>query len=234
MCQKSALYCQLTCLFALYGTLWTPLPSPLAAIPVHIRLSNIVCFSETHIFESSLVNFKPCLQWTTTCVCSTFWDDRSGSTTSLSSIPLSTSHCVSWSWTASDRARTTHSHSRYSPVLEIWKQIHECPSYPQLCLLIVKLSLTLGLPVFRKLQAVLRIRDVYPGCEFFSSPDRYRIRIKDFKYLNPKIVSRLSEIRSGLFIPDPDPDFLPSRIPDPGVKKAPDPGSVSATLVGSY
>jgi hypothetical protein len=26
-------------------------------------------------------------------------------------------------------------------------------------------------------------------------------------------------------IPDPDADFLPSRIPDPGVKKAPNPGS---------
>jgi hypothetical protein len=37
------------------------------------------------------------------------------------------------------------------------------------------------------------------------------------------MVSKLSEILSGLFIPDPDPDLLP--IPDPGVKKAPDPGS---------
>ncbi len=43
-----------------------------------------------------------------------------------------------------------------------------------------------------------------------------------------KMVSKLSEIWSGLFIPDPDPDFLP--ISDPGVKKAPDPGSGSATL----
>jgi hypothetical protein len=32
-----------------------------------------------------------------------------------------------------------------------------------------------------------------------------------------------------LFIPDPDPDFLP--IPDQGVKKAPDPESGSATLL---
>jgi hypothetical protein len=31
-----------------------------------------------------------------------------------------------------------------------------------------------------------------------------------------------------LFIPDPDPNFLP--IPDQGVKKAPNPGSGSATL----
>jgi hypothetical protein len=30
--------------------------------------------------------------------------------------------------------------------------------------------------------------------------------------------------------PDPDSDFLPTRIPDPGVKKIPDPGSESATL----
>jgi len=34
-----------------------------------------------------------------------------------------------------------------------------------------------------------------------------------------------------LFIPDPDPDFLP--IPDLSVKKTPDPGSGSATLHGS-
>jgi hypothetical protein len=32
-------------------------------------------------------------------------------------------------------------------------------------------------------------------------------------------------------IPDPDADFLPSRISDPGVKKAPNPGSGSATLI---
>jgi hypothetical protein len=42
----------------------------------------------------------------------------------------------------------------------------------------------------------------------FSIPDPgSRIRIKEFKYFNPKIVSKLSEIWSGLFIPDPDPDF---------------------------
>ncbi len=42
------------------------------------------------------------------------------------------------------------------------------------------------------------------------------------------MVSKLSKIRSGLFIPDQDPDFLP--IPDQGVKKAPEFGSGSATL----
>jgi hypothetical protein len=40
------------------------------------------------------------------------------------------------------------------------------------------------------------------------------------------MVSKLSAIFFGLFIPDPD--FLPN--PDPGVKKAPDPGSASLPL----
>ncbi len=86
---------------------------------------------------------------------------------------------------------------------------------------------------------MLQIRDVYPGSEFFPIRDtrsriqgqkdsRIRIRMKEFKYFNPKIVSKLSEIWSGMFIPDPDLDFLP--IPDPGVKKAPDPGFGFATL----
>ncbi len=52
------------------------------------------------------------------------------------------------------------------------------------------------------------------------------IRIKEFKYFNPKIVSKLSELGSGSFILDPDPKYFihsGSCIPDPGVKKAPDP-----------
>ncbi len=65
---------------------------------------------------------------------------------------------------------------------------------------------------------------VDPGClpriRFFPSRIRiffhpgFRIRIKVFKYyFQPKkMVSKLCEIWSGLFIPDPD--FLP--IPDPG------------------
>ncbi len=91
------------------------------------------------------------------------------------------------------------------------------------------------------LASVLRIRDVYPGSDFFPS----RIRTvsipdpgsssKNLSILTPKkskkMVSKLKQIWSGLFIPDPDADFLPSRIPDPGVKKAPNPGSGSATLV---
>jgi hypothetical protein len=54
---------------------------------------------------------------------------------------------------------------------------------------------------------------------------------KNLSILIQKNVSKLSEIWSGLFIPDPDPDLLP--IPDPGAKKAPDPGSGSATLAAA-
>ncbi len=73
---------------------------------------------------------------------------------------------------------------------------------------------------FKEIIAVLRIRDVYPVSRIlFFYPSRIRIFFhpvsasKIFKYFNPNIVSKLSEIWSGLFIPDPDPDFLP--IPDP-------------------
>ncbi len=89
---------------------------------------------------------------------------------------------------------------------------------------------------FSQLETVLRIRNVYPVSGFFPSripsqkDSRIRIRIKEFKYFNPKIVSKLSEIWSKIFIPDPNLDFLP--IPDRGVKKAPDPGST--TLAGKW
>jgi hypothetical protein len=74
-----------------------------------------------------------------------------------------------------------------------------------------------------------------PGTKFFHPGSR--IRIKEFKYFTQNIVSKLSEIWSGLFNPDPDSSgtlhhgiiFYPSWIPDPGNKKAPDPGSSSAT-----
>ncbi len=57
-----------------------------------------------------------------------------------------------------------------------------------------------------------------------------RIRIEEFKYFYQKKLSLSSrKYDPGLFILDPDPDFLP--IPDPGVKNAPDPGSGSATLI---
>jgi hypothetical protein len=55
-----------------------------------------------------------------------------------------------------------------------------------------------------------------------------RIRIIEFKYLKSKNVSKLSDICSRAFIPDPDPnlDFLP--IPDPGSRGQK--GTGSATL----
>jgi hypothetical protein len=54
-------------------------------------------------------------------------------------------------------------------------------------------------------------------------------RILVFYYNSKKMVSKLSEIWSGLLIPDPD--FLPNPDPGSAVKKTPDPGSGSATLV---
>ncbi len=60
---------------------------------------------------------------------------------------------------------------------------------------------------------MLRIRDFYTGSQYF--PSRIRIRIKGFKYFNQKIVSKLSEIWSKMFIPDPVLDFLPIPNPDP-------------------
>jgi hypothetical protein len=84
-------------------------------------------------------------------------------------------------------------------------------------------------------EPMLRIWDVYPGSRIrlFSIPDPRseffhpgsRIRIKEFKYFNPKwfLTSRKydpscsSRIRILTF-------YL-SRIPDPGAQKAPDPGS---------
>jgi hypothetical protein len=53
---------------------------------------------------------------------------------------------------------------------------------------------------------------ITPHPNFFHPGSR--IRIKNLDIVTQKIVSKLSEIGSGWFIPDPDPDFLP--IPDPG------------------
>ncbi len=66
--------------------------------------------------------------------------------------------------------------------------------------------------------AVLQIQDVYPGSQIriFYKPDpgsrikkisgsQIRIRKKEYKYFNPKIVYKLSKIWSGMFIPNPDP-----------------------------
>ncbi len=65
---------------------------------------------------------------------------------------------------------------------------------------------------------VLRIRNVYLGSEFFHPrskffpTDRWSAS-NNLSILTQKYVSNLSEIWFGLFIPDPDPDFL--SIPDP-------------------
>ncbi len=90
---------------------------------------------------------------------------------------------------------------------------------------------------------MLRIRDVDPGSDFFSSwipnpriPDPNclhpgsRIRITEFKCFNPKkMVSKLNKIWSGLFIPDPGSGcwhlltFYPSRIQGSKRHRIPDP-----------
>jgi hypothetical protein len=88
------------------------------------------------------------------------------------------------------------------------------------------------------MKSVLGIRDVYPrsqmrifhpGSRVKKIPDPHQ-RLQVFLTSKSQIVSKLSEISSGMFIPDPGSgfDFLP--VPDPGARKAPDPGSGSATL----
>ncbi len=57
---------------------------------------------------------------------------------------------------------------------------------------------------------VFWIRDVYPGSEFFHPG----YASKNLSVLTQKIVYKISWIWSGLYIPDPDPGFLP--ITDPG------------------
>ncbi len=76
-----------------------------------------------------------------------------------------------------------------------------------------------------------------PDPNFFIRGPGSRIRIKEFRYFNPKKWFLSSQkydpgFPSRIRIPDPDPDFLPipdpdpvSQIPNPGVKKAPEPGS---------
>jgi hypothetical protein len=73
--------------------------------------------------------------------------------------------------------------------------------------------------------AVLRIRDVYPGSRIpifsipdpgskrFPDPGSESLSAKELKYFNPSNFCKLSDIWSGMFIPDPDLYFLP--IPDP-------------------
>jgi len=60
----------------------------------------------------------------------------------------------------------------------------------------------------------------------FSIPDPHQ---RILSILTQKLFIKLSESWSVLFIPDPDPDFLP--ISDPGVKEAPDPGSATLNFM---
>jgi hypothetical protein len=88
--------------------------------------------------------------------------------------------------------------------------------------------------------AVLRIRDVYPGSEFFHPGSRIHCQKIPYPDLHlsifdPKIVFKHSQIRSRMFIPDPTSGifiFYPSRIRIQG-RKRPDHGSGSATMLYS-
>jgi hypothetical protein len=81
------------------------------------------------------------------------------------------------------------------------------------------------------------VADVYPGSRIrlFSIPDPGSSS-KNFSILTPKkakkwfLSSKKYDPGCSSRIPDPEADFIPSRIPDPGVKKVPNPGSGSATL----
>ncbi len=82
--------------------------------------------------------------------------------------------------------------------------------------------------------SVLQIRDVYPGSEFFHpgsrvkkiTGDRFRIRIKEFKYFNPQncdLGNMIREVKPGFgswirildFLIIPDSGSKRHRIPDP-------------------
>jgi hypothetical protein len=81
--------------------------------------------------------------------------------------------------------------------------------------------------------SVLRIRDVYPGYEFFHPGSQVKnipdpgSASKNLSIYNPKKLFLSSrKYDSGIFIPDPDLDFFyPSRIPDPGSRNQKGTGS---------
>ncbi len=98
---------------------------------------------------------------------------------------------------------------------------------------------------------VFRIRCVYSWSRITIFPSRIldpgskrsriRIRIKNLSILTQKIVSKLLEIWSRMFILDPGSRFffhprsrIRITIPDPRVNKAPDPWSGSATLPATF
>jgi hypothetical protein len=58
-----------------------------------------------------------------------------------------------------------------------------------------------------------------------------QISIKEFKFFSPKIVSKVSEIWSRLFIPDPDLVFYPSRIQGSKKNRIPDPQHCYSLIV---
>ncbi len=71
----------------------------------------------------------------------------------------------------------------------------------------------------------------HPGSEIFHPGSR--IRIKEFKYFNPKKWF-LSYRKYDLGCSSRIRIFHPSRISDPGVKKAPDPGSATLLPMRTY
>ncbi len=94
----------------------------------------------------------------------------------------------------------------------------------QVSIPVMQVSITVMYPV-------LRIGDVYPWSEFFHPGSRIQGQKGSesaLKNLTQKIVSKLSEISSGMFIQDPDFFPIPNpwsrwstiRILDPGVEKA--------------
>ncbi len=136
---------------------------------------------------------------------------------------------ISWTWWAAPTCssppppRSSTSRSRWVPTLQMWdaEWLKGTGS-----------------------RAVLRIRDVYPGSDFFPSgirtvsiPDTGSAS-KNLSILTPKKPKKWV-LSSRKYDPGCSSrirmlTFYPSRIPDPGVKKAPDPGSGSATLVTRY
>jgi hypothetical protein len=101
----------------------------------------------------------------------------------------------------------------------------------------LKKYLWINLNFFSFEKSVLRIRDVYPGSEFFPSriPDpNFSItdsHQKNLSILTPKkwfLSSRKYDPGFSSRIPDPDPYFLP--IPDPGSSDQKGTGSRSETL----
>jgi hypothetical protein len=97
-------------------------------------------------------------------------------------------------------------------------------------------------PLYLRFQSVLRIRDVYPGSEFFPSRIEGQkdsgYASKNLSILTQKIVSKLQkydpDCSSRIRIPDPDPGscFLP--ILDPGSRGQKGTGSATLHIIHTY